>query len=97
MSSKANINVSSVFPKYLFWEYDVNSLKFDEDEAIIIPRSLYFSTKNSFNNDIEKLEKFYSKKTITNNLKNTKELISDQVCVLVAQRYNLPTFTRFGK
>lgn len=92
-----NIQVSAVFPKYLFWEYNINSLNFDEDEAIIIPRSLYFTTKDSFQSDIEKLEKFYAKKTIAENLKNTKELISDEVCILVANRYQIPIFSIFEK
>lgn len=49
----------------------------------------------SFNEDIEKLELVDSSTEIINNLKVTKEQISNQVCEMVAQRYHIPVFYRY--
>ena len=40
-------------------------------------------------------EQFYSKNIILKYLKTTKERISNEVCAMVAKRYNVPTFARF--
>lgn len=65
------------------------------DKDIIIPRALYMTNQNSFNSDILKLENLYSPSQIIEQLKNTKELISNEVCEMVAKRYSIPVFHRF--
>jgi len=74
---------------------DANRLSVKEDKAIIIPRALFATTQDSFENDIQHLEDLYSKKDILSILKNTKELISNEICVLVAKRYNTEPFLRY--
>lgn len=56
---------------------------------------MYATTSETFEKDIQKLESLYSKAMIVKYLKNTKELISNEVCALVAKRYNVPVFARF--
>jgi hypothetical protein len=88
--------ISSVFPKHLFWDHDMERLDAHKDKAIIIPRALFMSNADSFNSDIEKLENLYSSADIISNLKSTKERISNKVCELVANRYHIPLFFRFS-
>jgi len=87
--------ISILFPKYLFWDMNYFDLDLVLDQDIIIPRALYMTNKSSFKNDIEKLEKIYTPAQIISNLKTTKELISNEVCELVALRYSIPLFQRF--
>jgi len=68
----------------------------EKDMAIIVPRALYFTTPQTFDTDIERLEKIYNKREILHNLKTTREPISNKVCELVAHRYHVPTFHRFN-
>lgn len=74
---------------------DYTKLNLLEDKDIIIPRALYATTPATFEEDITTLEKFYSKSQILKYLKITKERISNEVCVLVAKRYDKPVFARF--
>jgi len=90
-----DINIATIFPKHLFWDMDYSKLNLKTDLDIIIPRAMYATTKDTFDQDIEKLEQFYTKEQIIEHLKNTKELISNQVCVLVSKRYNVEQFYRF--
>ena len=50
-----------------------------------------------FEKDIQKLEKLYSKDDILFYLKNTKELVSNKVCLMVSKRYKTASFMRFNK
>ncbi|WP_208458807.1 hypothetical protein [Kaistella flava (ex Peng et al. 2021)] len=68
-----------------------------QDQDIIIPRAMYATTCDSFEEDIERLERLYTKKEILDHLKNTKELISNEVCALVSKRYHTTPFVRFKK
>ena len=88
-------NIVTIFPKHLFWDMDYSKLNLKTDLDSIIPRAMYATTKDTFDQDIEKLEQFYTKEQIIEHLKSTKELISNQVCVLVSKRYNVEQFFRF--
>jgi hypothetical protein len=92
---KTNVDITKIFSKHLFWDMDYSKLNLKIDIDIIIPRAMYATTKNTFDQDIEKLEQFYTKEQIIEHLKSTKELISNQVCVLVSKRYNVEQFYRF--
>jgi hypothetical protein len=74
---------------------DPSKLHLDRDKDIIIPRALFATNEETFATDILKLEQFYSKNIILKYLKTTKERISNEVCAMVAKRYNVPTFVRF--
>ena len=74
---------------------DYSKLNPERDKDIIIPRAMYATTADSFEDDIQKLERIYSEKDILNYLKNTKEIISNEVCALVSKRYNTTSFSRF--
>mgnify|MGYP006436342517 CR=1 FL=1 len=90
------INIAKKFPKHLFWDMDANRLSVKEDKAIIIPRALFATTHANFENDILRLEEIYSKNEIIDVLRSTKELISNEICVLVAKRYNAKPFLRYS-
>lgn len=76
---------------------DFKKLSPQQDKDIIIPRAMYATTSDSFEEDIERLERLYTKKEILDHLKNTKELISNEVCTLVSKRYQTTPFVRFKK
>lgn len=88
-------SIKDVYPKHLFWDMEYEKLSFKRDKAIVIPRALYATSPDSFLADIKKLEKIYSRTEILDTLRNTKELISNKVCELVANRYQVPTFYRY--
>ena len=90
-----SVNIATIFPKHLFWDMDHSKLHLTRDAAIIIPRALFATNEETFATDISKLEQFYSKNTILKYLKTTKERISNEVCAMVAKRYNVATFARF--
>jgi hypothetical protein len=90
------IDISKVFPKYVFWDMDSSKLSLKRDMDIIIPRALYATDKDSFPKDIKVLEEYYSKREILTVLKHTKENISNQVCALVSKRYDTKPFYRYA-
>lgn len=92
----SNVKISSMFPKYLFWDMNYESLDANKNIEIIIPRALYMTNKETFNSDIKKLESIYKTPQIIHHLQRTKERISNEVCELVAKRYNIPVFHRYS-
>ena len=92
---KQSVKIATIFPKHLFWDIDHSKLNLSRDKDIIIPRALFATNEETFTTDIIKLEQFYSKNIILKYLKTTKERISNEVCAMVAKRYNVPTFARF--
>lgn len=74
---------------------DYEHLDSNRDKAIIIPRALYMTNRETFNSDIKKLEDIYPVSQIISQLKSTKERISNEVCELVSKRYAIPVFHRF--
>lgn len=91
----ATVNIASLFPKHLFWDMDYDKLRLHEDKDIIIPRALFATTKESFPEDIQRLERFYPPSQIVDVLQQIKERISNKVCRWVARRYNVEPFARF--
>lgn len=92
---KRQTDITTIFPKYLFWDMDYSKLHLKKDKDIIIPRAMYATTSETFDEDIQRLENLYTSSEIVTFLKNTKELISNEVCALVSKRYNIPVFARF--
>lgn len=89
------VDISNIFPSYLFWDMDASKLDVGMDKDIIVPRALFATTLDSFENDIAKLESLYTGTQILSELKATKERISNKVCDLVARRYHVGQFSRF--
>ena len=58
---KQTQNITTIFPKHLFWDMNYDKLNLKRDMDIIIPRALFATTKESFVVDIEKLEKYWVK------------------------------------
>ena len=94
---KATINIAHIFPKHLFWDMDASALDSEMDKDIIIPRALFATTADTFDHDITLLEHLYSHRQILDELKTTRERISNQVCALVAKRYRVAPFFRFER
>ena len=92
---KSQNNISNLFPKHLFWDVDITKLDLQRDSNFIIPRALYMTNEETFLQDIIRLENIYTANQILENLKNTKEKISNTVCHLVAKRYSSAPFYRF--
>jgi hypothetical protein len=88
-------NIANVLPKHVFWDMDSNKLSSKKDKDIIIPRAVLATTKETFIKDITLLEDTYTAIEIYNTLKNTKERISNNVCRMVSERYNMPEFLRY--
>jgi hypothetical protein len=88
-------NIAAIFPKELFWDVNVSRLDIKEDKDLIIPRALYATTENTFSEDISRLERLYKRSEIVEELKSTKERISNKVCTMVAQRYHVKHFSRY--
>lgn len=57
---KQKVNISNIFPKYLFWDMDYDKLNPQKDKNIIIPRAMYVTTSESFEEDILRLESLYT-------------------------------------
>ncbi len=91
------VNLAPILSKYLFWDMDFRKLSPQQDKNIIVPRASYATTCDSFQEDIERLKKLYTKKEILDHLKNTKELISNKFGALVCKRYHTTPFVRFKK
>lgn len=83
------------FPSFLFWDVDPALLDLQEDIDFIIPRALLATTAVTFDDDISRLEKVYTRMQIIDSLKHTKERISNNVCNLVAKHYHIQPFLRF--
>ncbi|MBK8502711.1 MAG: hypothetical protein IPL46_11110 [Saprospiraceae bacterium] len=94
---KSEYRLSSLFPAHLFWDCDYEKLDLKRDKSLIIPRAFYATDKDSFEEDIEKVEHLYTKTEILEELKSTDELISNEVCDLVAKRYQVAKFSRFER
>ena len=75
-------------------DYSKLNLKTDLDS--IIPRAMYATTPDTFEKDIKRLEQLYTPRIIVKYLKNTKENISNKVCVSVAKRYKVEPFLRYS-
>lgn len=93
---KQQVNIVSIFPKHLFWDMDYNKLNLTRDKDIIIPRAMYATTQESFEEDIKRLELIYTPRVIVKYLKTTKENISNKVCISVAKRYDVEPFLRYS-
>lgn len=92
---KKNLNISSFFPKHLFWDIDMAALSIEADKDLIIARAFYATTEESFEQVISILENLYSKEEIILTLQQTKERISNKVCLLVSQKYAIEPFLRY--
>ncbi|WP_316799641.1 DUF6922 domain-containing protein [Pedobacter frigidisoli] len=89
------VNISEFLPEHLFWDVNVSTLDVVEDKDFIIPRALFATTEDTFDEDITLLEQLYNRSEIVSELRTTKERISNSVCTLVARRYHVKHFSRY--
>ncbi len=75
---------------------DYSKLSTERDMEIIIPRALLASNEKTFDKDIAILESIYTKEEIIFHLKNTKERISNDVCIMVCSKYGIKPFYRYA-
>lgn len=94
-SVKKNAIIEEILPRESFWDIKFDQLNADRDKSLIVPRALYFTTPQTFDRDIERLERIYNKTEILKELKSTKEPLSNKLLALVASRYHVPVFNRF--
>lgn len=80
---KQIVNLAPILSQISFLGYGFYKLSPHQDKDIMIPRAMYATTRDSYEEDIERLERLYTKKEILEHLKNTKELISNEVGALV--------------
>lgn len=92
---RSTVNISEILPPHLFWDVNIDTLDVIEDKDFIIPRALFATTEDSFDEDIRLLEQLYNHSEILSELKATKERISNSVCSLVARRYHVKHFFRY--
>lgn len=92
---KKRVNILEILPRESFWDIAFDQLNADRDRSLIVPRALYFTTPQTFDRDIERLEKIYDKMEILHELKSTKQPLSNKLLALVASRYQVPVFYRF--
>lgn len=93
---KKRVDISQLFPKYVFWDVNPKRLDVERDFYLIIPRALFATDENNFEANIQKLEDLYPRETILQILQQTREAISNKVCELVAQRYQVEPFYRWS-
>jgi hypothetical protein len=89
------INIATIFRKDLFWDVRMEELDLEYDKDLIIPRALFATGAETFEADIEKLENLYPRAVILKELQETEERISNEVCELVARRYEVAPFYRW--
>jgi len=92
---KSVYNIADIFPKELFWDVNPSQLDVVADKDLIIPRALYATTESTFAEDILRLERLYKRTEIVDELKFTKERVSNKVCTMVARRYHIKHFSRY--
>lgn len=83
-------------PSVIFWDMDIRKLSIRRDYKIIISRILMFTNKTYFENNISILESYFKPSEIIKVIKETNERISDEVCALLSEKYNVTIFSKFG-
>jgi len=82
-------------PSVIFWDMDKKKLSIVRDYKIIISRILMFTDETHFNNNISVLEKKFSIKKIITSVIESTDRISDVVCNLLSQKYNVNIKSKF--
>lgn len=93
---KNQADILRQFPKAAFWDVELSKLDIAADKDLIIPRALYLTTDQTFEEDIEKLEQLYTGQQILETLKKTRVRVSNHVCAMVARHFNTQPFSRFA-
>lgn len=83
-------------PRVFFWDVDIESLNLERDYFFIISRVLSFTTEESLRNNMNVLTTQFEVSVILDVLKHTDEIISDVVCRLISEYYNVPNYSKFG-
>ncbi len=92
---ESKLDLTTICPMHCFWDIDMNKLDIIKDKFFLIPRALHFTKEDTFEKDIIVLEQFYTQEDIVRSLKSTTEKISNNICWMVAARYNIEKFSRW--
>lgn len=79
--------LSDLFPSVLFWDVDINDLSPDMDKDFIIQRVL--SRHMNKLENLENLERIYSKKVIKSFAKKSSEIFGNENIEFLANYYGL--------
>lgn len=82
-----NINLSDLFPRAIFWDVNIEKLSPKKDRDLIIQRVL--SRHMNTLENLENLEKLYSKNIIKIFAKNSSEIRGNENIEFIANRYGL--------
>lgn len=74
---------------------DIKKLSIIRDYKIIISRILMFTNEIHFNNNITLLEKKFTVKKIISAVTESTDRISDIVCNLISNKYNVQIQSKF--
>lgn len=91
MKHQKNINkpLSSIFPKYVFWDCDVDMLNLKEwqDRSFIIQRVL--KSSGIHGNFLKELESLFSIKEIKYYANGSKEIMGNEIIENLCKRYHM--------
>lgn len=93
---KTQNNIVNNLPKYMFWDLDVSKLNIQKDFDVIIARVLMFSDFSNYKENILFLESLYNEDTIKKTIISSSSTISDEVCKLTSERYQISIQSKFN-
>jgi hypothetical protein len=82
-----NYNLSDLFSRAIFWDVNIEKLSPNKDKDLIIQRVL--SRHMNRLENLENLEKLYSKSVIKSFAKNSSEINGNENIEFIASRYGL--------
>ncbi|RRJ86230.1 MULTISPECIES: DUF6922 domain-containing protein [Flavobacteriaceae] len=83
-------------PTVIFWDMDIKKISLNRDYKIIISRILMFTNKAYFDNNIKVLEKKFSVKKIISAVVESTDRISDEICSLLSQKYDITFNSKYS-
>ncbi|MHC5352760.1 DUF6922 domain-containing protein [Myroides sp. LJL115] len=90
-----SLNLNEI-PKVFFWDVDIDFLDLKRDYFFIISRILSFTTAEVLSNNIEIIKTQFDMQIIQEVLKNTHELISNEIYKLMAELYDIPNYSKIN-
>jgi hypothetical protein len=87
MKDRDEYRLSSIFPKVMFWDVDMDTLSIVYDDDFIIQRVLSRTVRDI--NDLHKLENLYSINKIKYYALNSNEIRGNELISFIAEHYDL--------
>ena len=89
----ASLNLNEL-PRVFFWDVDIDSIDLERDYFFVISRILSFTTSEVLSNNIEIIKTLFDMQIIQEVLKNTNELISNDIYRLMSELYDMPNYSK---